>query len=91
VIIAIPSLNPGKVLHQRQGEEIERVALLGAGEGHRCGPGDGVERDINVSAAPRRGGESRAHDAEQLCCQPPGAGMVDFFKVLAPREVSIGI
>ncbi len=90
-IITIPNLKPGEGLRQRQGKEIERVAVLCAGEDHRSGPSDGIERDINVFTAGRLGGESRAHDVEQLGHQPPCAGVIDFFEVLAPREALIEI
>jgi hypothetical protein len=89
--IIIPNLKPGEVLRQRQGKEIERVAVLSAGEDHRCGPSDGIQRDINVFTAGRLDGESRAHDAEQLGRQPSCVGAIDFFGVLAPREALIEI
>ncbi|MBV8175413.1 MAG: hypothetical protein JO151_12745 [Verrucomicrobia bacterium] len=87
--VALANLKPVEVPDQRQGEEIERVAVFGISEDHRRGPRNGVQRDAYVFAARRPNGESRAHDTEELSYEPPGAGAVDFFGVRVSRGALI--
>jgi hypothetical protein len=61
------ALQVSKVLRQREGEEIQRVPVFSADEDYRCGPGDGIERDVSIFAV-RLDIKSWAQNVKQIRC-----------------------